>query len=105
MKENEIYTKLKYKCAICGEIYDSIADRVNCEQTCLKKYEEEQKKLAEQIKNAEKERRKTEVVDSLNHSVDLLRNYIKDYGNCDFSDHMDDSRFIWPSKLWHHFWN
>ena len=37
--------KPMYKCAICGGVYDSIAQRMNCEQTCFKKQEEEERIL------------------------------------------------------------
>ena len=32
--ENNMYVKPQYKCAICGEIYDDVQNRMNCEIKC-----------------------------------------------------------------------
>ena len=39
--ENKIYSKPQYKCGICGTIFDSIEERMNCEANCIKKQKEE----------------------------------------------------------------
>lgn len=102
--ENQIYNKPMYKCGICGEVYDSIPERVKCEQSCLKKQEEEAKKAAEAKKNAEKNVRKKEVQDAIENANKLLTNFVKDYGSyelyCDASKD-NDEKYFWPSKLLH----
>ena len=40
--ENKAYAKPQYKCGICGEIYDSVQERSNCEMMCVKKQQEEE---------------------------------------------------------------
>ena len=47
---NKMYYKPTYKCGICGKEYATIAERMQCEQTCLCKQEEDAQKLAEEQK-------------------------------------------------------
>ena len=98
--ENKMYTKPQYKCGVCGEIFDSISERMNCEMKCLKKQEEEARKAAEEKKKAEKETRYNEVVAAYDNFNKLLKKYTHDYGT-----------FVWNgtdvptfSKLIDHFW-
>ena len=79
--ENKIYSKPQYKCGICGTIFDSIEERMNCEANCIKKQKEAAKKAAEAKRKAEKETRKTEVTAAIKRANKLLEEYIKDYGN------------------------
>lgn len=102
MEENKMFTKPQYKCAICGEIYDRIPDRMNCEMQCLKKQQEEAKKAAEAKKKAEKAQRKKEVDDALKHFAKLAEAYAKDYGSYEY-DGEPIHNVLWPSKIWHNF--
>lgn len=86
MDTNSIYSKPMYKCGVCGNTYESIAERMNCEQACLKKQEEEAKKAAEAKKNAEKDVRKAEVHQAIKNASDLIHDYIEDYGYFDYRD-------------------
>ena len=69
-----------YKCEICNKEYENIKDRVVCETNCLKERElaEEKRKAAEL--EAKKESRKAEVEMAYENYVELLRNYVEDYG-------------------------
>lgn len=73
--------KTMYKCAICGGAYDSIAQRMNCEQKCLKKKEEEERKAAELKKAAEYEARHKEVDAAFDHAYELRDKMVNDYGS------------------------
>jgi hypothetical protein len=78
--ENKVCAKPMYKCAVCGEVYDSIAQRVNCEQTCLKKQEEEARKAEEAKKEIEYAARKAKVDQAYETFVELRNQFVKDYG-------------------------
>lgn len=78
--DNKTYTKPMYKCAVCGEVYDSIAQRMNCEQVCLKKKEEEERKAAEAKKAAEYDARVAEVNAAFDHAYELQDKLVADYG-------------------------
>ena len=78
--ENKVCAKPMYKCAVCGEVYDSIAQRMKCEQMCLKKQEEEERRAAELKKEAEYVDRKSEVDAAFNHAYKLKDKFVKDYG-------------------------
>lgn len=96
--------KPMYNCGICGEVYDSIPERVKCEQACLKKQEEEAKKAAEAKKNAEKNVRKKEVMAAIENANELLRDFVKDYGSYELYydvNNVNDEKWFWPSKLLH----
>ena len=69
-----------YKCAVCGEVYNSIAQRMNCEQSCLKKQEEEERIAAEAKKAAEYESRLYEVNAAFDKAYDLKDKLVRDYG-------------------------
>lgn len=113
MENNKFYNRPAYKCGICDKIYDSIAERMHCEQTCLAKQEVEAKKAAEAKKQEEKSTRKAEVDlavkqanEASDHAEELIRAFIRDYGRYDFSDKittMENDRF-WLDKLSHYFW-
>ena len=87
-----------YKCAICEKDFKTIAERNQCEAACIKRIEEDAKKLAEEKKMAEKEARRAEVEDAINYAKKLLVAYINDYKSFEFS-HDDDSYPYWTSKL------
>lgn len=85
--ENKIYANPKYKCAICGEIYDEIKDRMKCESACLKKQADEAKKAAEEKRKAEQAARKAEVDAAMDKAIALERAYVKDYGSYIYGDY------------------
>lgn len=109
MKEEiKKYAKPQYKCAICGEIYDDVQFRMNCEMTCLKKKQEEEKKAAEAKKKAEKDARQQEVSAALDNAYALINKYVEDYGSFAYNGKYKGLDMLnmdfFPSKLWHHFW-
>lgn len=93
--------KTQYTCGVCGTSYDFVQERMNCEMVCLKKKQEEERKAAEEKKRAEKETRYAEVVEALKNASELLKAYTKDYGPFEYDSNFE---FIWPSRLFHHFW-
>lgn len=101
--ENSMYATPKYKCGVCGEIYDSIKERMNCENTCLKKQAEEERKAAEAKKKAEKDARKAEVDEALKKFTKLAEAYANDYGSYEYDGELIPNVFL-SNKLWHHFW-
>ena len=107
-EENKMYPKPQYKCAICGEIYDDVQNRMNCEMKCLKKQQEEEKKAAEDKKRAEKDIRQKEVTVALDNAFTLVNKFIEDYGSYKYDGKLNalEARNMdfFPSKLWHHFW-
>lgn len=89
-----------YMCAICGKSYDSIAQRINCEQTCLKKQEEEKKKAAEAKKAAEYADRKAEVDAAFDHAYKLRNQLIKDYGSYTYNKVVNNVRDFYVPFSW-----
>ena len=87
-----------YKCAICEKEHNNIPDRAKCELDCAKRIEAEAKKAAEAKKNAEKETRRAEVEEAINHAKKLLIAYMNDYKSFEFTHEEDDYPF-WTSKL------
>ena len=106
--EKKTYAKPQYKCGICGEIYDSIQERMNCEMACLKKQAEEEKKAAEEKKKAEKEARQQEVDAALDDAFTIMNKFFEDYGAFKYGGKFKGANIssmdFFPSKLWHHFW-
>lgn len=89
--ENKVCAKPMYKCAVCGEVYDSIAQRMSCEQTCLKRQEEEERKAAELKRVAEYEARKREVDEAFNTAYNLKDKFVADYGRYTYSKPVSNS--------------
>lgn len=79
MDMNKICATPMYKCAVCGEVYNSIAQRMNCEQICLKKQEEEERKAAEAKKAAEYAARVDEVNMAFEKAYELRDKLVEDY--------------------------
>lgn len=98
--ENNIYGKLQYKCGICGSVYNSIEERMNCEMACIKKQKEAEKKAVAEKMRKEKETRKKELDEAIKHTAKLLEAWNKDYG---FYRMIDESLTtgdaFWLSKL------
>lgn len=84
---DKVCAKPMYKCAVCGEVYDSIAQRMNCEQACLKKQEEEERKALEAKKIAEYNSRVEEVRDAFRRAYILRNKLEKDYANMQYYDY------------------
>ena len=105
---DKICAKPMYKCAICGEVYDSIAQRLNCEQTCLKKQEEEARKAAEAKKNAERNADFEEASSAIDNAWDLVNKCVEKYGTFKYNGKLTNSLeplkvdFL-PSKLFSYF--
>ena len=99
-----MYYKPTYKCGICGKEYSTIAERMKCEQTCLRKQEEDAKRLAEEKKKVEQDARRAEVTKAIDDAYNHLEKYMKDYGTYNYNGKnlsiLDD---ILPSKFLHHF--
>ena len=108
MNDNNVYAKPKYKCGVCDTVYDSIAERMKCEQECLHKQEVEAKKAAEAKKKAEKDARFAEASAALDNALTLVNKCVEDYGTFQYNGKLKDLDLLnmdfFPSKLWHHFW-
>ena len=107
-EENKMYAKPQYKCAICGQIYDDVQGRMNCEMACVTKQKEEEKKAAEAKKKAEKDARFAEASAALDNALTLVNKCIEDYGSFNYSGKLKNLALanmdFLPSKLWHHLW-
>lgn len=86
----DVCAKPMYKCAVCGEVYDSISNRMNCEQKCLKKQEEEARKAAEAKKRAEYDARINEVNTAFEKAYKLRDKFVADYGEYYYNYHNVD---------------
>ena len=99
-----MYYKPAYKCGICGAEYPTVAERMKCEQACIKKQEEDAKRLAEEKKKAEQDARRAEVTQAIDNAFNLLNKYMKDYGRYSYNGKIlssfDDTL---PSEFLHHF--
>ena len=104
MENNTFYCRPAYKCGICGAEYPTVAERMECEQACIKQQEVEAKRLAEEKKKAEQDARRAEVTQAIDNACNLLNKYMKDYGRYNY-DGKNLSTFddILPSKFLHHF--
>lgn len=91
--ENKTYAKPMYKCAICGNTYDEIEERMHCERKCIKQKKEEMKKAAAEKKQAEQKARKAEVDAAINKASELLNKYVADYGKYSMKSDAQDSLF------------
>lgn len=105
--ENNIFAKPMYKCAICGNAYETIQERIKCETTCLKKQQEEEKAAAEAKKKAEKDSRYKEVNAALDNAYALLNKYIEDYGSFEYGGKYEGldifNMDLFPNKILRHF--
>lgn len=106
--ENKTYAKPMYKCGICDTVYESVAERSKCEQACVKKQIEEEKRAAEARKNAEREACYAEASAALENALVLVNKCVEKYGVFKYSGSMTDLERLnmdfFPIKLWHHFW-
>ena len=101
--ENNMYTKPMYKCAVCDNVYESINERMKCEQACLKKQEEEAKKAAELKKKQEHAARKADADAKVKAAIDAVNAYTKDYGFYTYDGEVSNMMCDIPSKLLHYF--
>lgn len=98
--DNNMFRKPQYKCSICGKVYDKAIDRANCELNCYKKQQEDENKVAEAKKAAEKDARKAEIKNKYKELITLVNNYCKDYGSLQLGEarYFDDDNFPTLSK-------
>lgn len=80
-----MYTKPQYKCGVCNEIYDSIAERMRCEAACLKRIEIEEKKQAEVKKQAEKAASEAKVTEAFDAAYKLRDEHVAKYGHYSYT--------------------
>ena len=75
MKNNNTFT-----CAICGKEYDSVAERSNCENKCIREVE-----VAEALRklNEEKKMRtqsEEDIAEILSKADDMIAKHLEDFG-------------------------
>ena len=73
MKNMEV--KMTYECGVCGKLHTTIAERIKCEQACLKRLENEEKAK----KNAEYDARVDEVNKAFDYAFKLKEKLFEDY--------------------------
>ena len=105
--ENKMYAKPMYKCAICGETYDNIAARIQCETKCYHQQELEAKKAAEVKKKEEQMKRKAEVDAAFDKAMQLREAYLKDYDTYAYEynkvSNMEDDEWNKIKSILHYF--
>ena len=108
MCEKNEAKQMVYKCAICDKVYDSIQERAQCEMTCVKHKQEEERKAAEAKKKQEKNARFSEASAALDNALTLVNKCVEDYGSFEYNGKVKEldlaNMDFFPSKLWHHFW-
>lgn len=105
--ENKVYTKQLYTCAICGESYSDVQDRMNCEMKCIAKQKEEARMAAEAKKKEERDARFTAASNAIDNALTLVNKCIEDYGSFSYTGKLKDSKEpiinYFPSRIWHRF--
>lgn len=71
---------MKYRCSICGQEYNTVKERANCEIACAEKSEKAAEERRRKQLEAQKEARNKEINDKLAEAVELIVKYNKDYG-------------------------
>ena len=79
--------------------YDFIAQRMKCEQACLKKQEEEERKAAETKKEIEYAARKAEVDMAYEKYIELRNKFVKDYNSYEYRTVKNSERYL-PFFMW-----
>lgn len=79
MKDNKIYNKQTYKCAICGKLYNTVEGRARCEANCIRSYEEAERadryNEYQEKKNASEAKINTKMTELNNMIWEHLNNY------------------------------
>lgn len=100
--ENEAYVRPVFVCALCDTAYESVVERMQCEQSCLKNKEEEEKRAAAEKKIAEKKLRKDGVDAAIENALRLINAYIEDYGSYEY-DQYGTKNHTCHSRTLHYF--
>ena len=95
--------KSVYVCSYCNKEYEQPIDRAKCEITCAKKKELEAEKLRKENLEKEKTARMKEIELKGKEYVELIRQFIKDYGSINLG-YSDDDSFPYLSKLLGKWW-
>lgn len=88
--DNKMFCKPAYKCGVCGKEHSDISSRASCELACLKAKKEEEKKVAEAKKKAEKDTRYNEVTKAIDNAYDLLSKFVADYGTYNYNGNINN---------------
>lgn len=70
-----------YECAICGKVYDSITERCQCEQKCLKAMQADEKKKANAACIIGSVNKLNSLLDDTLETVDILKELLQSYQN------------------------
>ncbi len=100
MDKKDIKCRFTYKCGICGNEYDSVLTRAQCELACAKKLE-----AAEEAKKKEEQKMRKDAIDEgIKRLHKMLTDYVNDYGHYEYGDGGENTNLYWLSRLWHNFW-
>lgn len=89
-----------YICAVCGESYKTIEERMNCESKCLaklKKAEEEKKRNEQKLKQQEKEQAIYKALDNVNT---MIAEYLKEYDTLTLNKEYPYLSYIFKHLSW-----
>lgn len=100
--ESQVYCKRAYKCGICNTEHPTVENRMKCEQACIKKKKDEERKAAEEKRLAEQKLRKEAVDEAIKRAAKLQSEYVKDYGHYEYEGEIIPNVF-WPNKIFHMF--
>ena len=71
---------MKYRCSICGQEYNTVKERANCEIACAEKSERAAEEKRKKQLEEQKEARNKDINDKLTDLVRLMVKYSEDYG-------------------------
>ena len=91
-KTDEVSNKMVYHCAICGNPYDTVDERVACETKCLAARKKAQAEIEKKKLEEKKNTRKAEIEKKYKELVTLVNDYCKDVN--DYCKEFGESRYF-----------
>ena len=77
--------KKMYKCALCDQEHETVAERAKCEMACIDKQLAIEENAKQEKAKQEQETERQKVVAALNHAGELLDAYTDKYGSFSYS--------------------
>ena len=89
-----------YKCAICGNEYEELEDRIECETQCLKELKEaEEAKKADEY-NAKHKESLSAIYSKLTEVDEMLKEHMKEYGSFALYGKYPYLKYIFNHTAW-----
>jgi hypothetical protein len=89
-----------YKCEICGNEYEYLKDRIDCETKCLKEFEEAEEARKADEYNSKRKESLSNIFEKLTEVDTMIKEHMKEYDSFSLHGNYPYLKYIFNHNAW-----